>query len=118
MVISAIGIYLYTIEQTNWPEGPQLCKWLQFHEPDGWAHSNLSWQSNRYIDHPGSLYPKQDKAECCHCLGALKCQGCGMSICPCTKSFGPALSRAVNHTIYSYSCTPYSEYMALGHTVS
>ena len=76
----------YTVEQTSWPEGPQLRKRLRFHEPDGWAHSNWSWRSNGYIDHPGSLHPKQDKAECRYCLGALECQGCGKILRPCTKS--------------------------------
>jgi hypothetical protein len=76
----------YTVEQTSWPEGSQLRKRLRFHEPDGWAHSNWSWRSNGYIDHPGSLHPRQDKAECRHCLGALKCQGCGKILRPCTKS--------------------------------
>jgi hypothetical protein len=28
------------------------------------------------------------------------------------------LSRNVNHTVYGYSHTPYSEYMAFGHTIS
>ena len=76
----------FTLEEKNWPEGSQIRRRLRSHEPDGWAHSNWSWRSNGYIDHPGSLHPKPGKAECRHCLGVLKCQGCGKILRPCTKS--------------------------------
>ena len=75
-----------SLDKKNWPEGPQLRKHIRFCEPDGWAHSNWAWRSNGYIDHPGSLHPKLDKAECRRCLGVLECGACGKIIRPCTKS--------------------------------
>src|ERR1700691_4683845 len=74
------------LDKKDCPEGPQLRKYIRFCEPDGLAHSNWAWRSNGYIDHPGSLHPKLDKAECRHCLGVLKCSGCGKIIRPCPKS--------------------------------
>jgi len=47
---------------------------------------SLTWRSTRYVDHPGSLHPKANKAECCRCLGVLQCQNCGKTICPSTKT--------------------------------
>jgi len=75
-----------SIEEKNWPEGPQVRKAIRFFEPDGWAHSNWSWRSSGYIDRLGSLYPKVDKAECRHCLGVLVCQTCGKTVRPSTKT--------------------------------
>ena len=69
-----------------WPEGSQLRKHLQFQEPDGWAHSNWAWRSNGYIDHPGGLLLKVNKAECHRCLGVLKCDACGNIIRSSTKT--------------------------------
>ena len=74
------------MENKNWPDGPQLRKEIQLFEPDGWAHSEWSWRSCRYVDHSGSLYPKVNKAECCHCLGVLECPTCGMIVRPSTKA--------------------------------
>jgi hypothetical protein len=75
-----------SLDAKNWPEGSQLRKQLRYHEPDGWAHCHWSWRSNGYIDHPGSLHPKPDKAECRCCLGVLKCQVCGKILRPSTKT--------------------------------
>src|SRR5882762_8804952 len=75
-----------SLDAKNWPEGFQLRKQPRYCEPDGWAHSHWSWRSNRYIDHPGSLHPKPDKAECRCCLGVLKCQSCGEILRPSTKT--------------------------------
>ena len=75
-----------SLEKKDWPEGPQLHKQICFFEPDGWAHSHWAWRSNGYIDHPGSLHPKLDKAECRNCLGVLECGACGKVLWPCTKT--------------------------------
>jgi hypothetical protein len=75
-----------SLEMKLWPEGSQLRKHIRFREPDGWAHSNWAWRSNRYIDHPGSLHPKIDKAESHRCLGVLKCEACGNIVRPSTKT--------------------------------
>lgn len=75
-----------SLEKKDWPEGPQLRKHIRFFEPDGWAHSHWAWRSNGYIDHPGSLHPKLDKAECRNCLGVLECGACGKVLRPCTKT--------------------------------
>jgi hypothetical protein len=74
------------MENKNWPDGPQLRKEMRLFEPDGWAHSDWSWRSCGYVDHPGSLYPKVNKAECRHCLGVLECQTCGRFVRPSTKA--------------------------------
>ena len=74
------------LDETNWPEGPQVRREIRFHEPDGWGHSNWAWRSTGYVDHPGSLHPKVNKAECRHCLGALQCQNCGKAIRPSTNT--------------------------------
>lgn len=74
-----------TLDQKDWPEGPQRCQYIQYHEPDGWAHSHWSWCSNGYVDCSESLHPKLAKAESRHCLGVLKCHRCGKVIQPSTK---------------------------------
>lgn len=61
-------------------------KEIRLFEPDGWAHSDWSSRSCGYVDHPGSLYPKVNKAECRHCLGVLECQTCGRIVRPSTKA--------------------------------
>jgi hypothetical protein len=75
-----------SLDQTNWPDGPQLRKKVRYHEPDGWSHSNWVWHSNGYVDRPGSLHPKIDKAECRHCLGVLQCSACDKIVRPNTKT--------------------------------
>ena len=75
-----------SLDQTNWPDGSQLRKRVRYHEPDGWSHSNWVWRSNGYVDRPGSLHPKIDKAECRHCLGVLRCSVCDKIIRPHTKT--------------------------------
>jgi hypothetical protein len=75
-----------SIKKKDWPEGPQVRKEIRFFESNGWVHSNWSWRSNGYIDHPGSLHPKVDKAECCHCLEVLICQTCEKTVWPSTKT--------------------------------
>jgi hypothetical protein len=75
-----------SLDQKNWPDGPQLRKKVRYCEPDGWAHSNWVWRSNGYVDHPGSLHPKIDKAECRHCLGVFQCSTCDKLVRPNTKT--------------------------------
>ena len=75
-----------SLGQMGWPEGPQRRQHIRYHEPDGWAHSNWSWHSSGYVDRSESLHPKLGKAETRHCLGVLKCRGCGNLIRPSTKT--------------------------------
>jgi hypothetical protein len=74
--------------QTDWPEGPQVRKHVRYSEPTGWAHSNWSWRSKGKVEYPGSIHPDPDKAEYRLCLGALKCQDCGMVVRPKTSTGG------------------------------
>ena len=76
----------HSLDQKNWPEGPQPRQHLLHHEPDGWAHSNWSWRSSGYVDCIESLHPRLGKAESRYCLGVLKCQGCGEIIRSSTKT--------------------------------
>jgi len=73
------------LDQSLWPEGLQVRKERRSSEPAGWKHTNWSWQSNGNVSHPGSLHPKLGKAESCHCLGVLQCQGCERVVRPNTK---------------------------------
>jgi len=85
-----------SLDNKNWPEGPQVRKEIRSREPDGWVHSNWVWRSNGYIDRPGSLHPKADKAESRHCLGVLKCKTCETIVRPNTKTAGMNAQLACN----------------------
>jgi hypothetical protein len=69
-----------------WPEGLHIRKEVRFNEPAGWAHTSWAWRSTGYVDRPGSLYPKYNKAESRYCLGVLRCQVCGLLVRPRTKT--------------------------------
>jgi hypothetical protein len=74
------------LDTQRWPDGPQIRKVVEKHQPEGWGHSEWSWHSNGFLARPGSVGTKLGQAECRRCLRVLQCQACEGLVRPKTKT--------------------------------